>query len=235
MSDSNNNFGRYIRYAFGEIILVVIGILIALYIKGWYQENEEMEQLDEIAEQIIDDLRRDTADVTKLIDGYEPLRKDYLGIINRTYTLDSLKNCNRCAYLISSLSPFVPSQNGYTLLKEWRTSFVTSRDSLIHDTKFFYEATIPTMELLVEMLKEDVKGNLNDWRDNHEWYAYWASGVRTDEFYDYMATDPIFRNKVANFYLLLYRNYVVGLHQYRFEAAKLADRWEKEIAKDKSD
>jgi len=231
MSHSSGGFGRYMRYAFGEIILVVIGILIALYIKGWYQEQDELKQIDQIGEQIIDDLRRDTADVRLIVEGYEPLHRDYLGIINGSYTIDSLKKCNRCGYLISNIAPFVPSQNGYILLKDWKSSYITPKDSLIHDTKFFYEQSIPTLELMVELLKEDVKGNLNDWKDNHQWYAYWVMGVRTDDFFDYMAKDPIYRNKVANFYLLLYRNYLAALGQYQKAAADLADRWEEEIGR----
>jgi hypothetical protein len=35
-----NKTGKYLKYAIGEIVLVVIGILIALSINNWNQENE---------------------------------------------------------------------------------------------------------------------------------------------------------------------------------------------------
>ena len=41
MNNSGRGFAKYLRYAFGEIILAVIGILIALYINGWYQDQEK--------------------------------------------------------------------------------------------------------------------------------------------------------------------------------------------------
>ena len=182
-SNKSNSFGRYVRYAFGEIILVVIGILIALNIKGWYQEEGKGDQLELIAIQIIDDLRRDTADVSIMVKSYEPLRKRFLGIINKSYNLDSLKNCPECPYLFSSVAPFVPNQHGYIQLEDWEASYETRRDSLIHDTKVFYAQTVPTMELISRMLEEDVKDNLKEWRDNYEWYAYWVNGIRTEEFY----------------------------------------------------
>jgi hypothetical protein len=34
------SIGRYLRYAFGEIVLVVIGILIALQINNWNEESK---------------------------------------------------------------------------------------------------------------------------------------------------------------------------------------------------
>ena len=83
MNKSSGGFSSYMRYAFGEIILVVIGILIALYIKGWYQGIEKQEDLKLIGEQLISDLRRDTADINLIINGYDPIHKDYIGIMNK--------------------------------------------------------------------------------------------------------------------------------------------------------
>ena len=37
---AENRFGRYVIYAFGEIVLVVIGILIALQINTWNESKE---------------------------------------------------------------------------------------------------------------------------------------------------------------------------------------------------
>ena len=37
---SENNTSKYFKYAFGEIILVVIGILIALQINNWNENRK---------------------------------------------------------------------------------------------------------------------------------------------------------------------------------------------------
>mgnify|MGYP000731225644 CR=1 FL=1 len=39
---SENRTGRYLKYAIGEIILVVIGILIALQINNWNEHKKEI-------------------------------------------------------------------------------------------------------------------------------------------------------------------------------------------------
>jgi len=36
-----NKTGKYLKYAIGEIILVVIGILVALQINTWNEEKKE--------------------------------------------------------------------------------------------------------------------------------------------------------------------------------------------------
>ena len=37
---TENKFSKYLLYAFGEIILVIIGILIALSINNWNEEKK---------------------------------------------------------------------------------------------------------------------------------------------------------------------------------------------------
>lgn len=45
-----NRVSKYILYAIGEIILVVIGILIALQINNWNQHNKELAKEQNIIE-----------------------------------------------------------------------------------------------------------------------------------------------------------------------------------------
>lgn len=59
----NNKTGKYIKYAVGEIILVVIGILIALQINNWNEQRKNIIEESIILSNLIEDLRAD-------IDGY---------------------------------------------------------------------------------------------------------------------------------------------------------------------
>lgn len=53
---TQNRFNTYLVYAFGEIILVVIGILIALQINTWNEHRKEQIKSVEFHERIIEDL-----------------------------------------------------------------------------------------------------------------------------------------------------------------------------------
>jgi hypothetical protein len=56
-----NKTGKYLKYAIGEIILVVIGILIALQINNW-NENQKLEtKTQAYYVQLLDDLNNDIA------------------------------------------------------------------------------------------------------------------------------------------------------------------------------
>jgi hypothetical protein len=52
---------RFILYSIGEILLVVIGILIALQINNWNEERIEQQQIADYAHSLIKDLERDLA------------------------------------------------------------------------------------------------------------------------------------------------------------------------------
>ncbi|MGB5403831.1 MAG: DUF6090 family protein, partial [Robiginitalea sp.] len=54
-----NNTGKYLKYAIGEIVLVVIGILIALQLNAWKEEIEAKEELKASMNSMLDDLIQD--------------------------------------------------------------------------------------------------------------------------------------------------------------------------------
>lgn len=55
-----NKTGKYFKYAVGEIVLVVIGILIALQINNWNEERKEKEREKKMVRQLLDDTKNDS-------------------------------------------------------------------------------------------------------------------------------------------------------------------------------
>lgn len=59
---SERKTGKYFQYAIGEIILVVIGILIALQINNWNEGRKEFRKSKALLEEFKRDLARDTVE-----------------------------------------------------------------------------------------------------------------------------------------------------------------------------
>ena len=89
------NQGRlknYLLYAVGEIVLVVIGILLALQINNWNTERAEQNQMQEFAAALIQDLRTDIQETE--------LRQDQMNkIIHRMDSVRILTNKSEIADL----------------------------------------------------------------------------------------------------------------------------------------
>jgi len=64
---SEGRTGKYLKYAFGEIILVVIGILIALQVNDWNQERKNRIIENKLYHSLISSLESDLEDVNEKI------------------------------------------------------------------------------------------------------------------------------------------------------------------------
>ena len=72
-----NKTGKYFKYAIGEIILVVIGILIALQINNW-NENQKLEiKTQDYYVQLLNDLNNDIVSAENTIKEYSYHLKEY--------------------------------------------------------------------------------------------------------------------------------------------------------------
>ena len=72
-----NKVSKYMLYAIGEIILVVIGILIALQINNW-NENKKLEELKQVYyQQLLKDLNKDKEYINGKINLYNSRIVDY--------------------------------------------------------------------------------------------------------------------------------------------------------------
>ena len=63
-----NKTGKYLKYAVGEIILVVIGILIALQINNWNENRKSKIMSNELYTNLLTSLEQDSIEVQRTID-----------------------------------------------------------------------------------------------------------------------------------------------------------------------
>ena len=78
---SEGKSGKYLKYAIGEIILVVIGILIALGINNWNEAKKSENEIVEIIEQLKNDLFynfNDASNILKFYANQESICEDVL-------------------------------------------------------------------------------------------------------------------------------------------------------------
>jgi len=79
------NFKKYLKYAFGEIILVVIGILIAVTINNWNQRKQLNENNQELASQVIIQLQKDITTITNYQKKIDTIQQRFLRVLGKKY------------------------------------------------------------------------------------------------------------------------------------------------------
>jgi len=73
---TENKTGKYLKYAIGEIVLIVIGILIALSINNWNEKRKQTLVEINILNGLKTDILKDTIDINKNIRDFKALIKN---------------------------------------------------------------------------------------------------------------------------------------------------------------
>ncbi|SDH72036.1 hypothetical protein SAMN04489796_1045 [Winogradskyella thalassocola] len=89
-----NKTGKYFKYAIGEIVLVVIGILIALSINNWNQKRIEKKQIRNIYIRIVQDLNNTASEIESDIKNMDIIYPLMQNILNGDIERDSLLSSN---------------------------------------------------------------------------------------------------------------------------------------------
>ena len=146
-NDSVGRAGKYFKYAIGEIILVVIGILIALSINNWNDQLGEKEHEKEIIQEIISDLKESknnledlaNSDSGKLSEYIESMKlvEDYL--INQPVYNDSM--AIHFTHIFSYRN-MLYKITGYETLKSIGFNIISNND-IRKDIGVFFTQTVP--------------------------------------------------------------------------------------------
>ena len=135
---SEGKTGKYLKYAVGEIILVVIGILIALSINNWNEERKQNRNLRELYSNLLLDIKADSVSYSlnlKELKGIDFLHEQLYktGVKNDTTLV--LKNPSVLRYTIyynpitKENDPFIAAKIiNNTIRKEVLTYFRNMKD-----------------------------------------------------------------------------------------------------------
>jgi len=113
---TENKFSKYLIYAVGEIVLVVIGILIALGVNNWNQEKKNHRLGEDYLLRIHRDLVQDTISFRNIITHNNNLREDIKGLLVTLYAgVDNIEQVqNMSAIYDKALDQvFSPNDNTY--------------------------------------------------------------------------------------------------------------------------
>lgn len=108
---------KYLKYAMGEIILVVIGILIALQINNWNESNKENNTANLLAKSLIEDLNKDVDFLKNALTFSEQKINScdtLLNLLSKPQPKWDNKQIYESFNIVGQSNPFFPTTGTYT-------------------------------------------------------------------------------------------------------------------------
>ncbi|GAA4816681.1 DUF6090 family protein [Litoribaculum gwangyangense] len=115
---SENKTAAYSRYALGEIVLVVIGILIALQINNWNEHKKESKELNQYLYKIASNVKQDIQQIEVLKVRRDTVRARAIRSTNELLKQDfsNIENILQGGIVFVEFY-FIPNKSGFEALK----------------------------------------------------------------------------------------------------------------------
>ena len=207
-----NKTGKYFKYAFGEIILVVIGILIALQINNWNQnrithnnqekyllllKNETLNNLNELknVQNTIQSITNGQQELVRLIDSnQDTISENYFSHV----LFEAVGSVARFDFENSVLSELKISGELKNIRNDSIRRKIVALEPLVKSVagseKFVIDMFLVTSEIVLE------NGNVRTWYDSIDFNEY----INIEKGNKSVSNIPILKSKKFENYLLRY-------------------------------
>ena len=226
---TENKFSKYLLYAIGEIILVVIGILIALSINNWNQKKIQNNEILKIHQRITLDVDNDIKELSTILWFWKDKEPVFKKVVNDSISAElldeGLSNLLETRYYINLNKTGIQQLKALNLKDELTLWIIESYDHMenVH--------LIPIENAIIE----ESKSLLKKIRDNYTWFPeYMSKTIKKDnsskELQDYFLKSTEYRNYVIYANQQIFSNYIKNLERYisilekiRVELKKISD------------
>ena len=198
-----NKTGKYFKYAIGEIILVVLGILIALQINNWNEERKSNNELQNVLQNLTQEFesnRNELKTVLASVNNTKTGGLEVLSIIDKTDKAISDEELNKMIEKTLFFPTWKPSNFTLNELKNSGKLTLIKNDSL-KKLLFKWEKHIETIEewnRRVEKSSQDIvdyiKANGSIRNINYKRISTNASNLVVNN--SHLLIDPNFENQI---------------------------------------
>jgi len=196
---NKNKVGKYLLYAIGETILVVVGILIALNINNKNEERKAAENTMLLFKKLHKELELNIKTTNNIINIYRNKDSIAYKIINKKVSKEEFR-LNPQKYLnllITGRGTNISDEAFQNLINEKGNTSQT-QDSLILKLKSLYGVNKHEIDMMDAKIGEYIFWVIEKQKNEQDWYyQYYNFRTVTNEMLDYFLLDPTYINEVT--------------------------------------
>ncbi|MGY3795130.1 DUF6090 family protein [uncultured Aquimarina sp.] len=217
---------NFFIYAIREIILVVLGILIAVSINNWNENRKQNNELNQLLLKVKEDLKNDVSKIDNIFNHYENIKPVFEKVLKSEYTQeDYIKNPN-IAFLIFGYPELAINQRGISQLENFRGEISQEKEELVQKLILFYKEQLWEIQVDDELRSKDYKDNFNYWKNNTEWWLDYVQLKINNEFIEYAINSKDYKNRVATADFFAYKVYLPELEKFKQRGLELINEIE---------
>ena len=205
---TENKFSKYLIYAIGEIVLVVIGILIALWINKWQEAVKIDENRLVIANQVYHQMVKDTANVASITKYHRETRYLYDKVLRETEPGEPIEGCFNCPWLLQGNLNIANTDNKVLNLLRNMNYDNDSLSNRLRRVEEDYNNELKILEMLEKRIVDNLATNYEELLDNEPWFTEYISKQNCNEdCRKYFNESQDFRRRIALVEMLVINAY----------------------------
>ena len=216
---SENRFTKYLLYAIGEIVLVVIGILIALALNDYYDQQKSEERLTKLLTDVRNELSENILESRRLIEFYN--LKDSLATqtLSDQISDEAYASNPQVRGLVTNHRSFYVKSNAFDRLMVNSNDIPERYDTIIDQLKTIFGANKESIHDYNQYIAEEIGRYMTLLKQTKPWYWKWANSPEISvDATDMMMNDPIYKNHVAEYWVIAVDNLVYFTQVFRSNA-----------------
>lgn len=161
---------NYIIYAFGEIILVIIGILFALAINNWNNEQNLKDTNLDLQQKVLVQLEKDIKSLSDFQKDIDTTNQTYLKVLDRKYDKNKVNENGLVNTILFELNTLSLNQHLINLIDNARLDNSEASKELININSM-YKLYVEDIEDLEAIIFKKMTDNLQVIEKTQPWYS----------------------------------------------------------------
>ncbi|OZV68486.1 hypothetical protein [Winogradskyella aurantia] len=166
----NKRFSNYLIYALGEIILVVLGILIALYLNNWSTNEQLVAANVDLQNRVLVQLNKDIHDLDRFQKELDSLDQVYLKTLGRDYDKSKVNDAGLISTILFDVKDLGLDQQSINWIDNAVLDNSKASESLIN-LSGVYKLYFKNIDDIEKIIYEKFKTNLEHLESTQPWYT----------------------------------------------------------------
>lgn len=199
---ANSQTIRYLKYALGEIILVVIGILIAIQVDNWNNERIETEKTKLLFHEVSDELELNIENIDRILNLY--LKKDsiYFKVLNKLVKPEDYRANDEFFTFLLEWDRTSLVEDDFKTLLAGKNNLTRLQDSIFAELKDLYGKRKTNIDRNDQMIVDAHLDFRNNLMTEQPWWSNFMKCFCINEdnsakIIPYALTDPYYLNQIS--------------------------------------